>query len=159
MERLRAAKEQAKEATQGRCGDALAAASAVSGGRLGGASLGGRLRPKAEETRLDRLCRGCPALSYRQRLAGVACCMLAGTLLSLLSLLSFTQLMLGNPLPFALKYSLCPVLYPKGRASRGAYPLRAIAHDVPSFHPAQVQPGQPALPRLHRLPRRADPPG
>ena len=35
VERLRAAKEQAKEATQGRCGDALAAASAVSGGRLG----------------------------------------------------------------------------------------------------------------------------
>ena len=95
VERLRAAKEHAKEATQGRCGDALAAASAVSGGRLGGASLGGRLRPKAEETRLDRLCRGCPALSYRQRLAGVACCMLAGTLLSLASLLSFTQVRLG----------------------------------------------------------------
>ena len=52
-------------------------------GRLGVASLGGRLRPKAEETCLDRLCRGCPALSYRQRLAGVACCMLVGTLLSL----------------------------------------------------------------------------
>ena len=31
--------------------------------------------------------------------------MLAGLLLSLSSLLSFTQLMLGNPLPFAFKYT------------------------------------------------------
>eukprot|EP00964_Phaeocystis_antarctica_P014451 scaffold7957_cov55-Phaeocystis_antarctica.AAC.4 len=35
----------------------------------------------------------------------MACCMLAGLLLSLSSLLSFTQLMLGNPLPFAFKYT------------------------------------------------------
>ena len=49
------------------------------------------LRPKEEEPRLDRLCRCCPALSYKQRLAGMACCMLAGLLLSLSSLLSFTQ--------------------------------------------------------------------
>ena len=58
------------------------------------------LRPKQEPTVLDRLCCCCPALSYKQRLTGMACCMLAGLLLSLSSLLSFTQLMLGNPLPF-----------------------------------------------------------
>ena len=85
------AKEHAKEATQG-------AADAPPrpppwGGRLGGASLGERLRPKAEETRLDSA--GLPGPQLQQRLAGVACCMLVGTLLSLASLLSFTRVRLG----------------------------------------------------------------
>ena len=37
--------------------------------------------------------------------------------------------------------SCCPVLYPKGRASRGAgdgYPACVIAHDARSLHPGQV---------------------
>ena len=32
------------------------------------------------------------------------------------------------------RYVACPVLYPEGRASRGAGDRRVIAHDVRSFH-------------------------
>lgn len=75
---------------KGRCGDALNAAAAVSG-----ISVPGQPRE-----------RQCCGLSYRQRLIGCACCMALGTLLSLFSLGSFASLLLGNPAPFAFKYSL-----------------------------------------------------
>lgn len=48
----------------------------------------------------------CPKLSYSTRLMGFAVCFLLGFILSLSSLMSFTQLLLGNPRPFATKYTL-----------------------------------------------------
>ena len=68
MDRLKAAKEQGKEA--------MAAASAVSGVSL----PGGRSRQAEEETRLGRLCACCPALTYKQRLIGVATCLALGAM-------------------------------------------------------------------------------
>ena len=102
---LKAAKDGAKE----RCGEAISAASAVSGVSLGG--LGERMsRPREPpKTAIGRLCARCPALTYKQRLIGAVACMVLGWLLSLSSLLSFTRLLLGNPLPFAYKCArLCP---------------------------------------------------
>lgn len=99
---LKAAKDGAKE----RCGEALSAASAVSGVSLGGLgekmAIGGKAR-EPPKTALGRLCARCPALTYKQRLVGAVACMAVGWLLSLSSLLSFTRLLLGNPLPFAYK--------------------------------------------------------
>ena len=51
-------------------------------------------------------CPALPQLSYRQRLVGFVLCFCAGMFLSLTSLTSFTSLVLGNPKPFATKYSL-----------------------------------------------------
>mmetsp|Transcript_35918 Transcript_35918/g.89368 ORF Transcript_35918/g.89368 Transcript_35918/m.89368 type:complete len:392 (-) Transcript_35918:72-1247(-) len=48
----------------------------------------------------------CPRLSYQVRLMGFAICFLLGFVLSLASLTSVTQLLLGNPKPFATKYTL-----------------------------------------------------
>lgn len=48
----------------------------------------------------------CPGLSYSTRLVGFAVCFLLGFVLSLASLTSLTQLLLGNPRPFATKYTL-----------------------------------------------------
>ena len=48
----------------------------------------------------------CPELSYTQRLIGFTFCFLLGCLLSITSLGSFTGVILGNPVPFAFKYSL-----------------------------------------------------
>eukprot|EP00908_Phaeocystis_cordata_P014902 Transcript_26011.p4 GENE.Transcript_26011~~Transcript_26011.p4 ORF type:complete len:203 (-),score=80.57 Transcript_26011:123-731(-) len=79
----------------------MAAAAAVSGVSL----PGGRSRQAEEETRLGRLCACCPALTYKQRLIGVATCLALGAILSLSSLLSFAKLLLGNPAPFAFKYT------------------------------------------------------
>jgi len=50
---------------------------------------------------------GClPELSYSTRLAGFAFCFILGTLLSLTSMSSFAGVLLGNPLPFAFKYTV-----------------------------------------------------
>jgi hypothetical protein len=62
--------------------------------------------PKPPPTRLERACSCCPALTYQQRLVGFVMCFAAGMVLSLTSLFSFTSLLLGNPTPFALKYTL-----------------------------------------------------
>ena len=91
----------ARDATRERCGEALSAASAVSGVSL---------QRDAEPTGLGRLCHCCPALTYKQRLMGAVACMLLGMLLSLTSLLSFTKLILGNPVPFAFKYTAGNIL-------------------------------------------------
>jgi hypothetical protein len=48
----------------------------------------------------------CPELSYTTRLVGFAFCFGLGWLLSLTSFSSFAALLLGNPLPFAFKYTL-----------------------------------------------------
>jgi len=46
-----------------------------------------------------------PTLSYRQRLLGCAFCFAAGLVLLATSLFSLTSLLLGNPGPFAVKYT------------------------------------------------------
>ena len=63
-------------------------------------------RPLAAFHRIQRACSCCPALTYQQRLVGFVMCFAAGMVLSLTSLFSFTSLLLGNPTPFALKYTL-----------------------------------------------------
>ena len=47
-----------------------------------------------------------PELSYSTRLAGFAFCFILGTMLSLTSMSSFAGVLLGNPLPFAFKYTV-----------------------------------------------------
>ena len=74
---------------KGRAGDAISAAAAVSGVNM----------PAQKE---DKYCN----LTYRQRLVGCASCLVLGTLLSIFSLGSIAQLLLGNPAPFAFKYSI-----------------------------------------------------
>ena len=46
-----------------------------------------------------------PGLSYQQRLIGFLVCMGFGVLLSLNSITSVTEALLGNPIPFAMKYT------------------------------------------------------
>jgi hypothetical protein len=46
-----------------------------------------------------------PPLTYRQRLIGCAFCFTSGLMLLATSLLSLTSLLLGNPAPFAVKYT------------------------------------------------------
>ena len=67
------------EAAKGRCGEAMSAASAVSGMSV---SLPGA-RTSEPDTPVGRLCRHCPALSLRQRIAGAGVCLLLGARLSL----------------------------------------------------------------------------
>ena len=77
-------------AAKGQC-EAISAVAALSG-----VSLGTKKEPQGL----------CPALSYRQRVIGCVSCLLLGTLLSLFSLGSLAQLVLGNPAPFAIKYTI-----------------------------------------------------
>ena len=67
---------------------ALSAAASMSGVNL----PGGPARDK-----------GSCDLTYRQRIIGCVCCLLAGTVLSIFSLGSIAKLLLGNPAPFAFK--------------------------------------------------------
>ena len=101
-----------KSEAAGRCDDAIGVVRAASSGVQlpGGLGLGGARATKPPATcagRLLALCCSClPTLTYKQRLYGAGGCFVLGLLLSLLSLGSLVQLFLGNPLPFASKYTL-----------------------------------------------------
>ena len=77
-------------------------------------SVGGRLglveRPKEPPGPCARLCAPlcacCPALTYKQRLLGTVVCFLFGLIISFSALNSLPGLLLGNPAPFAFKYTL-----------------------------------------------------
>ena len=59
-----------------------------------------------EPTQTEQLVGGlCPQLTFRQRLFGFALCFCVGVTLSVTSLFSFSQLLLGHPTPFAIKYT------------------------------------------------------
>ena len=63
--------------------------------------------PKLPPTRLERAtCSCCPRSRTSSASSGFVMCFAAGMVLSLTSLFSFTSLLLGNPTPFALKYTL-----------------------------------------------------
>lgn len=85
-------------------------AKGAGGALTAAASASGLSVPGMEQEPPMKVCPCCPALSYKQRLIGCACCMLIGALLSLGSFLSFAKLLLGNPVPFALKYTLGNIL-------------------------------------------------
>ena len=53
-----------------------------------------------------RVCKCCPPLTFKQRVTGAFVCLAIGAILSLGSLTSIAKLLLGNPLPFAFKYTL-----------------------------------------------------
>ena len=63
------------------------------------------------EPRAEAVClRCCPVLSWEDRLLGFVACYAIGCALSLSSILSFHQLVSGNPTAFAIKYSLGNIL-------------------------------------------------
>ena len=62
-------------------------------------------KPREPEGVLGRLCMRCPTLSKGQRLVGFAVCFTFGCLLSLSALGSLPSLLIGNPAPFAFKYT------------------------------------------------------
>lgn len=64
------------------------------------------LAPQKPKTRLDRLLSHLPELSYHTRVVGFVACLTLGLLLSLTSLSSFSAALMGNPAPFACKYTL-----------------------------------------------------
>ena len=86
---------------RGRCGEAMDAASAMSGVNLGGSTGGTK-----EDDGLVRVCKCCPPLTFKQRVVGAFVCLALGAFLSLGSLTSLAKLLLGNPIPFAFKYTL-----------------------------------------------------
>ena len=101
----------------------VASASTNTGQPLRAASAPlGRERPAGESDAMKRLLgistaseeplhlRCCPALSWEERMMGFAGCWAIGFALSLTSILSFPQLLLGDPSPFAWKYSIGNVL-------------------------------------------------
>lgn len=67
----------------------------------------GLAKPKPPPSRMEQCC---PELSYSTRLTGFAFCFVFGILISLTSLNSFTSVLLGNPAPFAFKYTIGNVL-------------------------------------------------
>eukprot|EP00316_Scyphosphaera_apsteinii_P015671 CAMPEP_0119301070 /NCGR_PEP_ID=MMETSP1333-20130426/2916_1 /TAXON_ID=418940 /ORGANISM="Scyphosphaera apsteinii, Strain RCC1455" /LENGTH=400 /DNA_ID=CAMNT_0007303043 /DNA_START=119 /DNA_END=1321 /DNA_ORIENTATION=- len=86
-------------ASKEKCSAAVDTASMVSG-------ISMARNEKRAETLVGRICYCCPTLSYKQRLIGCFSCVAMGFLLSLLSFSSFTRLLLGNPAPFAFKYTI-----------------------------------------------------
>ena len=68
--------------------------------------------PPPPATCLERWCpcSCCPELSYTTRLGGFLFCFMLGWFLSLTSLTSFGEVLLGNPMPFAFKYTVGNVL-------------------------------------------------
>jgi hypothetical protein len=78
----------------------------VAGATTVGSTIGLVEKPKVPETRLEKLCRCCPTLTYKQRLLGFGFCFFFGVSLSLSALNSLPSLLLGNPAPFAFKYTL-----------------------------------------------------
>lgn len=54
----------------------------------------------------DYLSTLCPDLSYKERLIGFGACILMGTLITLSSFGSFSELVFGKPLRFAVLYSM-----------------------------------------------------
>ena len=79
---------------KGRAGEALSAASAMTGVSVPG--------QKVEKGPCD--------LTYKQRLIGCAVCLTVGLVLSIFSLGSIAKLILGNPAPFAFKYTFGNIL-------------------------------------------------
>ena len=61
------------------------------------------LQPTRREQYADACC---PALTYQQRLWGFGICFGVGCLISLSSVLFFRKLLAGNPVPFALNYTV-----------------------------------------------------
>lgn len=103
-EKAVAAKKKAV-AAKDRAKDKLAATKEALGAatELSGISLG---RPGKTQNDKTRVCPCCPALTLKQRIAGTVICLVLGSLLSLFSLSSLAKLILGNPTPFAFKYTL-----------------------------------------------------
>lgn len=64
------------------------------------------LGPKKEPEGVMRVCACCPALSYKQRMTGFLLCFLFGMIVSFSALGSIGGLLLGNPRPFAVKYTI-----------------------------------------------------
>ena len=62
-------------------------------------------KPKEPEGAMGRLCACCPTLTKGQRMLGFIVCFVFGGLLSLSALGSLPSLLLGNPAPFAFKYT------------------------------------------------------
>uniref|UniRef100_A0A7S4BE42 Vesicle transport protein n=1 Tax=Chrysotila carterae TaxID=13221 RepID=A0A7S4BE42_CHRCT len=65
----------------------------------------GSSTPKEPEGMVGRLCSCCPALTYQQRMLGFVICFILGGILSLSALSSLPGLLIGNPAPFAFKYT------------------------------------------------------
>ena len=66
------------------------------------------MRPKtAREQLIDDVC---PSLTFQQRLVGFGIFFTIGAVVTLTSMFSFSQLLTGNPVPFALKYSIGNVI-------------------------------------------------
>jgi hypothetical protein len=70
-----------------------------------GSGLGLVSKQKEPPKGLARLCACLPSLTKGQRLLGFAVCFIFGGLLSLSALSSLPALLLGNPAPFAFKYT------------------------------------------------------
>ena len=62
-------------------------------------------KPREPEGLMGRICARCPNLTRGQRLIGFAICFVFGGLLSFSALNSLPSLLLGNPAPFAFKYT------------------------------------------------------
>jgi len=64
-----------------------------------------------EPTQSEQLVGGlCPSLTFKQRLYGFAACFILGVTISVTSIFSFSRLLHGDPVPFAIKYTLGNVL-------------------------------------------------
>jgi len=61
--------------------------------------------PAEEPKGLARVCSCCPALTARQRMIGFLVCFGLGSIMTLSALSSFGSLLIGNPAPFAFKYT------------------------------------------------------
>ena len=62
-------------------------------------------KPPPPPTGLAKLCAVCPTLTKGQRMLGFVVCFAFGSLLSMSALGSLPSLLLGNPAPFAFKYT------------------------------------------------------
>lgn len=97
------------------------------------------LRSNQDDESLSSLC---PELSYTERLIGFGACMLMASLITLSSFGSFSQLLVGRPLRFAVLYSLgnltslCSTLFlvgPKRQYQNMTSPARKVSAGIYVF--------------------------
>ena len=91
------------------------------------------LQPTRREELVDAVC---PNMTFKQRLYGFGICFVAGCVVSLSSIMSFSQLLKGHPAPFAITYTLgnlisvCSTMLlvgPMRQLKRMSEPTRAVA--------------------------------
>ena len=93
-------------------------------------AVGLQPEPSVREAAISGMC---PDMTFKQRLYGFATCWVIGVVICVSSMMSFSKLVSGNPVPFAVKYSvgniiaICSTAFlvsPKRQLRKMSHPTR-----------------------------------